>query len=252
MCPIEWIEQTSSTNSAMSAEAERFGHCSVLAAVSQSAGRGQRGNHWEAEPGRNLTFSMMIRPSAIDARRQFELSMLVSLGICEALAQATGLAFEIKWPNDIYYRDFKICGILIENSLNGRNIARSIAGIGINVNQDRFISDAPNPISMKMLTGIQYDLKALLKSVCRQISLFVNNYEASPDPVALSAKYHSLLWRRRGTHLWTDAATKTVFEASIETVDLDGTLNLKLSDGSVRRFAFKEVSPVMTGCLHGQ
>ena len=92
----------------------------VLAARMQTAGRGQRGASWEAEPGKNLTFSQLFRPDRLHAARQFELSMLVSLAIADTvddLIAHTGLSAKIKWPNDIYVGDRKICGILIENKL---------------------------------------------------------------------------------------------------------------------------------------
>lgn len=245
MASIEWLEQTASTNSTMSANADRYGHGAVIAARSQTAGRGQRGNHWESEPGSNLTFSMMLRPTVIEAARQFELSMLVSLGICDALTATTGLDFRIKWPNDIYHKDLKVCGILIENVLDGHNIARSIVGIGINVNQKRFLSDAPNPASLKMLTGMDYELGTLLEAICHSILNRFDCYEKDADAKALVLEYHRRLWRRIGIHTWLDTDTRESFDASISAVDLDGTLSLKLNDGSIRRYAFKEVSPIM-------
>lgn len=242
---IRWVDSAASTNSLLASEAAGLGHGAVVAARSQTAGRGQRGNSWESEPGANLTFSMLLKPSAIEAASQFELSMIVALAVCDSLADASGREFNVKWPNDIYCGDNKICGILIENSLEGRRIARSIAGIGINVNQRRFYSDAPNPVSLVGLTGRTYELEPLLDDVCSRILTRLSDYEAAPDPDALVAEYRSRLWRGTGFHRWFDALAGETVEACIDHVDVTGLLTLACRDGSRRTFAFKEVAAVL-------
>jgi len=126
----------------------------TVIAERQTAGKGQRGNSWESEDCRNITFSFVLYPTFIEARRQFILSQIVSLSIKEELDQWTE-GISIKWPNDIYWNDKKICGILIENDLSGHHIGRSISGIGVNINQDVFRSNAPNPISLKRSVRLQ-------------------------------------------------------------------------------------------------
>lgn len=242
---IRWIDEAASTNSLLASEAASLSHGSVVAARSQTAGRGQRGNTWESESGRNLTFSMLLRPRTIMAAAQFELSMLVAIGVCEALAAASGEGFYVKWPNDIYHGDRKVCGILIENSLDGRRIGRSIAGIGINVNQRVFVSDAPNPESLVNITGHEFGLDSLLTQVCDTILTLFDGYEDSPDPAALVARYRSMLWRGSGFYRWLDTATAIVFEAEIADVAADGILTLRERSGALRRYAFKEVSAVL-------
>lgn len=135
---------------------------SVIMAVEQVAGRGQMGNFWEAESGKNLTFSILYKPDSLAIEDQFYLSMAISLGICDFLEKHIDHEFLIKWPNDIYYKQRKIAGILIENSLQGDKIRNSVIGIGLNVNQIQFKSDAPNPISMSQITNIEYDLQEIL------------------------------------------------------------------------------------------
>ena len=167
MSSIEWLDSCASTNSVLAGCADAPAGL-VIATREQTAGRGQRGNTWEAQPGANLTFSLLLRPAAIPAARQFELSMIVSLAIVDtvdAVLEDAGcpLRAEIKWPNDIYVADRKICGILIENTLTGRSIDRSIVGIGLNVNQTVFLSDAPNPASLCGFTGRAYMLEPLLE-----------------------------------------------------------------------------------------
>lgn len=242
---VRWIEETESTNTLLSSCCDSLPSGVVICARRQSAGRGQRGNTWESEPYANLTFSMLLRPSVIEASRQFEMSMIVSIAVCDALEKASGESFMVKWPNDIYAGDKKICGILIENSLAGRRISHSVVGIGINVNQRRFVSDAPNPVSLINLTRRSYDLESLLVSVCDTILRALETYESSPDPVALTAAYRSRLWRGEGFHRWHDVSRDEIFEAAIDDVAASGILTLKDRGESRRSYAFKEVSAVL-------
>ena len=124
----------------------------VLVADYQTAGRGQGTNSWESERGQNLTCSLGFSPDGVKASRQYILSMAIAVALTETLA---GLPHpvSIKWPNDIYVGDKKICGILIENMLKGEHIRHCIIGIGLNINQKRFVSDAPNPTSMALESG---------------------------------------------------------------------------------------------------
>lgn len=242
---IVWVDETASTNTVMAQQDDGLPHGYVIAARRQTAGRGQRGNSWESEPYSNLTFSLLLRPRTIPAARQFELSMIVSLGVCDALRQASGLDFNVKWPNDIYVGDKKICGILIENSLEGNHIGRSIAGIGININQQRFLSDAPNPVSLHNLTGRTFDLDRLLEDVCDTILSRMTDYEANLDAAQLTAEYCSRLWRAKGFHRWLDTSLAEEFEARIGNVASDGMLTLVDRQGRDRTFAFKEVAAVL-------
>ena len=151
------LESVPSTNTWAKEHAEELHHADIVLTHDQTAGRGQRGNSWEAEPGMNLTFSLCLEPSSILPSEQFLLSEAVALGVADAVAQALGLDTQqeeitVKWPNDIYAGNRKIAGILIEHSIRGNRIAKSIAGIGLNVNQRLFRSDAPNPVSMHQLT----------------------------------------------------------------------------------------------------
>lgn len=242
---IIWVDEATSTNSLLASRCDCLPHGAAIAARRQTAGRGQRGNSWESAPGANLTFSLLLRPSVITAATQFELSMIVALGVCDSLAAASGLEFKVKWPNDIYAGDKKICGILIENSLEGRRIGRSIAGIGINVNQREFLSDAPNPVSLICLTGHVYPLEPLLADVCRSIVERLGAYETNRDAEALSAEYRSRLWRGEGFHLWTDTASGEDFEAEIADVAVNGLLTLRDRQNKQHVYAFKEVAAVL-------
>jgi len=130
----------------------------------QSSGRGQAENQWESEANKNLLISIILFPDKIYPADQFLLSMVISLGICDFLDRYTA-PVSIKWPNDIYVNDDKIAGILIENTIMGGSIEHTIAGIGININQAKFVSDAPNPVSLSILTGTKYDLNLCLNQL---------------------------------------------------------------------------------------
>lgn len=244
---IRWVESAGSTNTLMVAEADRLSHGAIIAARRQTAGRGQRGNTWESEPGKNLTFSMLLHPSDITAARQFEMSMVVSIAICRAIEKfVPGKKVKIKWPNDIYIDDRKICGILIENTLLGDRIDRAIVGIGINVNQTEFLSDAPNPASLIHYTGRQLNLDEILETVGSTILRGLRVYSQHKNPVLLNQIYFSRLWRSDAPYLWRDNNRNENIYGRITRVDADGMLTLAPSDGSpARRYAFKEIAAIL-------
>lgn len=239
---IRRFEALASTSTAIAADAATLPHGAVYTAHSQTAGRGQRGNTWEAAPGQNLTFSMLLRPVAIQPREAFSISMLTALSIADALeAMLPGRQVSVKWPNDIYVGDFKLCGILIENSFSGSSaVERSIVGIGINVNQRQFLSDAPNPVSMASLSGHDFDLDAVLESVTDRILDDLDAYTAAPDIEALTARYRARQWHGSGIHRWHDNLTGETIEAEIAGIAPDGMLTL--ATVPPRTYAFKEVS----------
>lgn len=239
---IEYVESCPSTNALLAERAAADapdGMCVV--ARRQTAGRGQRGNSWESLPYANLTFSLLVRPQALPAARQFELSMVVALGLADAVdavLAAAGITehCSLKWPNDLYFGDRKLAGILIENSLSGINIARSIVGIGLNVNQDRFFSDAPNPVSLKNITGREHDLDTLMEHVAATITAAIRQYRTAPDSHALLMRYKARMWRAKGTWPFREPDGE-VFLSEIAEVGADGTLTL--TNG--RSYAFKQI-----------
>ncbi len=237
------FDTLASTSSGLAADADRLGHRDVYVTDNQSAGRGQRGNSWEAEPGRNLTFSILLKPRTVVASKAFAVSMVTALSIADVVAEHIGMEVSIKWPNDIYVGDRKICGILIENTFTGMNVDRSIVGVGINVNQRQYVSDAPNPVSMTMLTGGEYDLDTMLAEVTDRIIKDFEAYENAPDIAALTSRYRSRQWRGRGVWPWRDNLRGEVVEAAIESIAPDGMLTLATEPP--RTFAFKEVSAVL-------
>ena len=198
----------------------------------QSAGRGCGTNTWESERGQNLLYSQMIHPGRVAASRQFLISMVTANSISRVVARYVENV-SVKWPNDIYVGDRKICGILIENTLQGSHIKDSIIGVGLNVNQLRFVSDAPNPVSLANLTARTFDREALLGEL---MEAFRDEWA---DEEGVRRRYLAQLYRRKGFFRYRDASGE--FVAELVTVEDDGHLMLRSADGHTRRYAFKEV-----------
>lgn len=208
----------------------------TLWAEYQTKGKGQIGNTWESERGKNLTFSFLLYPVSVLASEQFVISEMVSLAIRNTLSAYTE-GISIKWPNDIYWHDRKICGILIENELRGSHISKCVVGVGLNVNQDVFRSDAPNPVSLRQIIGRDADREVILSRIFEE---FGKLYAA---PQAVHVAYLSALYRKDGYHSYRDA--QGVFEGRIADVELDGHLMLQPKSGPPRRYAFKEVQFIL-------
>lgn len=204
----------------------------------QTAGHGQKGNSWESEAGKNLLFSILAHPLEVRVQEQFFISESIALAVTDSVTAATGERFSVKWPNDIYWRDRKLAGILIENTLQGSRILDSITGVGLNVNQTVFMSDAPNPVSLKNITGCDYDRDVLLEDI---VSRFIGLMAS--DRRQVHERYHSCLYRREGLHAFRDAQGR--FKASIDHVEGNGCLVLKTGAGEYRTYEFKQVAFIL-------
>lgn len=243
----EWIhlEETESTNTFLHNRLEQANdneaELIIVSTDYQTAGRGQRGNHWEAERAKNLLFSLLLHPTFVPIRQQFVLSQILSLSIKEELNRHAN-GFSIKWPNDIYYREQKICGILIEHTLQDGKIAATIAGVGLNVNQEVFVSSAPNPVSLKQIIGKDYPREELLQAIVQRFVGYYERLQEVPD-ADFSTAYHNSLFRVQGIHRFVDYNGE--FAATIIKVEPDGILILQDTNEQVRRYAFKEVSFVI-------
>ena len=190
---IIWKEKVGSTNEEMHSLLPDLESFSVLAAFSQDKGRGQGDHKWHSEEGRNLTFSILVKYDAahlLKARDQQLLTMAASLAAVDFLSE-NNIEVSIKMPNDIYLKDKKICGMLIENGLNGGNMQWSIVGIGLNVNEKDFPEDLPNPVSMSLATGSDYDIKKCLRGYLRHFSTRFDAIWSEPD--VLKRDYNSKL-----------------------------------------------------------
>ena len=209
----------------------------VVLALSQTKGRGQRTNTWESKSGKNLTISIILKPEFLPIVDQFQISMLISLGVHDYLKNYLA-DVSIKWPNDIYVGKKKIAGILIEHSIMGSTLSDSICGLGLNINQNKFVSDAPNPTSLAILTKKQFDLDQeldlLLECIEKRYFFLIDRKSK-----ALEKDYLKVLYWMNELHQFSDE--NGVFEGEIVGITKFGQLRIKVKE-EVRIYNFKEVS----------
>ena len=232
------LSQTSSTNTWLAQNEDVLESPVFVFCHEQSAGRGQRGNSWEAEPGKNLTGSFLFHPVDFRAACQFTLSEMTALSVV-SLLKYYGIHAKVKWPNDIYVDDKKICGILVEHVVTGQNVTRTIAGVGLNINQEIFLSDAPNPVSMKQITRQEYSVEII---VDRLVEIFESYLNLISEPEKVHSEFMENLWRNDGLfHPFHDKLTDELIFGMIDSVSKEGFLKLITREGKTRRYAFKEV-----------
>ena len=220
-----YVAKTNSTNSALAAllKEKELPDGFTLYTYYQTAGRGQVGNKWESEKGQNLLMSTLIRPKDLPISEHFILSEIVALALKDVLDRYTD-DIRIKWPNDIYWKDKKISGTLIENSFSGSTIRSCIAGIGLNLNQTVFVSDAPNPISLKQITGQEYDKRKVLEEIMERLAYYKQQLMDGHEQ-DIRNLYAQHLYRKEGWHEWV--ADGKSFQARIKEVKADGQLVLE-------------------------
>lgn len=259
-----YFDEIDSTNAWMKDRGETLDGFAIVRAGHQTAGRGQRGNRWASSAGDNLLMSMMFRPERLHARNQFHISEMASLAVWRVVKEILPAEnrVEIKWPNDIYVDERKVCGMLIENTIDKDGMVNhSIIGIGLNLNQSTFPEDAPNPASLRHFlpaasprlmpgtvgeavrdafrtiygdyalgghTVIHDDYLRALRGRGKYLKYVVLQPSAAPAPTALH-----------------DAQGREIIEAAIEDVAPDGRLDMSLRDGSRRSFYFKEITPLL-------
>lgn len=212
----------------------------ILQTNYQRKGKGQGTNSWESEPGKNLLFSMLFYPDFLAPAKQFLLSKAVAIAIVEVFNQIKN-GFHIKWPNDIYYGEKKVAGILIETAIMGNKLKHAIVGMGINANQEIF-HEAPNPVSLKQILHADTDIGNLLHSL--EKSLWKQyQFLKSGRTTELNQQYSKYLFRRDG--IWPFKDENGVFYASIENVEEEGQLILKTTSGEFRQYWMKEVEFVL-------
>lgn len=210
----------------------------------QTAGRGQTGNGWESEENKNLLCSIVLPPR----QNLFELNVVVAVAVRRVL----GEDFTIKWPNDIYWQDKKVAGILIENAIIGNELNYSIAGIGLNVNQTEWKTDAPNPVSLKQITGQEYNIDELMQRLDAEVQKALKE--------AVWAEYKAHLYRREGFWPFVEREVSTaptmnvqsnkvqgtkVFMAQIKDVLPTGEIVLIDENNQERKYHFKQIRYVV-------
>ena len=250
---IRWYEELDSTNNEALRKIDSLDNLSVVAAVYQTAGRGQRGNVWKSGKGKNLTFSVILKFQLPDmetgsasglfrplpAAEQFAISEAVTLALCSFLGKY-GIDARIKWPNDIYVGNGKISGMLVENSLSGSYVRASVAGIGLNVNQSSFPADLPNPVSMTGITGLEYDISRMLEDYRYEQMMYRIGEETLFADISGREAFlpaNSVMSGQEGGN--------PLFKGRILGISGTGLLRILLPDGCVREAGFKEIAFVI-------
>ncbi|MEG0789504.1 MAG: biotin--[acetyl-CoA-carboxylase] ligase [Alistipes sp.] len=235
-----YLEETTSTND--DARGTKYRHGDVIWAERQTAGRGQRGHAWSSDDGKNLLFSVVLEPSFLPVGEQFLLSEAVALALTDTLTTYY-IDAKIKWTNDIYVGDRKLVGILIEHNYSGAKLARTIVGIGINVNQEAFDSSLPNPVSMNLLTGCQYNRQEVLNRVYEALMMRYEQLEKGGKEI-LQTNYREQMYRL-GMMCPFRYPDGSPTQAVIQGVKPSGELILRHADGQTKNYLFKEIEFVI-------
>lgn len=206
----------------------------------QTNGRGQAGNTWEAERGKNLTLSVILYPDFLEADKQFYLNMAVSLAVRDFCEDVLKDELKIKWPNDIFYLNKKVGGILIENTIQGLRLGSSVVGIGLNINQTDFSKNITNAASFSTITGQVFDLVVLRDKLCDYLEKYYMQLRQLHFNF-LDKAYTVALYRYQQTHEFLHAG-KTL-RGEIVGVAKDGKLRIE-SSGKEHRYMFKEIEYV--------
>ena len=234
MISILRLDEIDSTNTYVAKNATHLESAVIVTTDHQTAGRGQRGNSWESESGMNLTFTMLMRPEKFPAIRQFFLSEAVAVAIVDVIGEELEIFAEIKWPNDIYWRDNKLAGILIEHAVMGREIMHTIIGVGLNVNQTKFVSDAPNPISLRQIlinSGEKGDTIIDRDSLLEKIGTRIEeNILSLTDDKALERmhdKYMRRLWRNNHqVYKFRDVESGRIYSGIVGEIEPTGHISI--------------------------
>ena len=211
----------------------------IIRAGVQTAGKGQTGAKWESEDGKNLLISIILYPGKIKITDQFLISMAISLGVLDFISNYTE-GCKIKWPNDIYVFNDKIAGILIENSIMNNAIVDCIVGIGLNINQEKFVSAAPNPISLKLITNSDFEINDCLSELCQRLD---KRYERLMSGAynEIIDDYNNNLYRlNKWCTFFNDA--QGVFTGRIVEVKQSGLIIIETDNNKFKEYYFKEVS----------
>jgi BirA family biotin operon repressor/biotin-[acetyl-CoA-carboxylase] ligase len=214
---------------------------SIISALFQSSGKGLENTTWESEKGKNLLFSLVLYPDFLPVDKNFLLSKVVSLGIVNYMLAKTDY-IKIKWPNDIYYQNKKLAGILIENIIKGSDINQSIIGIGLNLNQTTFLSDVPNPVSLNQITKKTYSIDQEIVKLRSNIQFFYDKLKAGKFE-EINKEYIKCLYRYNEFHNYS--SNNKIFKAKITGINEFGHLQVLTEDQEKKEFDFKEIEFVI-------
>lgn len=239
---IKHIESVESTNQLANDLINQSGlqEGTVIWADEQIHGKGHAGNSWESEKGKNLTFSLVLKPVFIPPAEQFIITKMISVAIRKVVLKFLPQeAVKIKWPNDIYIIDDKVAGILIQNILKGNEIEYTVIGIGLNINQEKFNSDAPNPVSLIHYSGEVFSVEDILSKMLVEIGAIYDQSASKSYLDDLDEAYLENLYRYK--QLSNFRQGKKIFKATLEGIGEYGRLKLKGEDDKISLFEFKEV-----------
>jgi BirA family transcriptional regulator, biotin operon repressor / biotin---[acetyl-CoA-carboxylase] ligase len=251
---LKYMEQVPSTNIFMLEQLQEggtgnvklpqkslFREGAVVYTYHQTAGRGQYGNRWESEAGKNIAMSILLKPRFLEASQQFELNKAISLAVHDVLAQYTEGGVFVKWANDIFIGEKKICGILIQNNISGTRLEASVIGIGINVNQLNF-QDLPHASSLKLETGKTFILEDIVEAICQAVEKRFWQLKSGYFD-QLGAEYLSKLYRYGEDALY-QKSDNSYFQGKIVGISETGKLCLETKLGLVE-FGIKEIKFVL-------
>lgn len=243
---ITWYESLDSTQNEVRRLLDTLDNMDVIAAGYQTDGKGQRGNRWLSEPWDNLMFSFPFRPQSksLHVRQQFYISIACTLGVNDFLSRY-GIVSKIKWPNDIYVRNKKICGMLIENILDNEYIGTSIIGIGVNVNQTAFSPQLINPTSMASILSKTFDVKSLLIELLSFIKSRLDMLSTPQGMNSLRESYLDNLYAYNSTREYRDCLEDKIFAGKITGITEAGLLIVESEDGTKKEFGFKQISYII-------
>jgi BirA family biotin operon repressor/biotin-[acetyl-CoA-carboxylase] ligase len=211
---------------------------SVIMAHFQTSGRGQRGEVWESEPGKNLLFSLVLKADCLDTENYFLLSKIVAISINEVIEDLSGKIGFIKWPNDIYMEGKKIGGILIENQWKGKYIDNAIIGVGLNINQVNF-DYLQQATSLSLLTSKTFDLHEILHMICLKVDVYYQKLVKKQFKKIDQYYFEHLLYSNEWKYYKLEDGS--LIEGMITDVKPNGLLSLQLMNGETKEFNFKEI-----------
>ncbi|MEO0570422.1 MAG: biotin--[acetyl-CoA-carboxylase] ligase [Bacteroidota bacterium] len=238
------LDATASTNGYLKSlvKEKQLEDFTVVICEHQTQGRGQKGNQWVSEKGKNLTISILKKINSLEAHQSFGLNCLVSLAVHDVLNELLIPKVKVKWPNDIMSGNKKLCGILIENSISGSQIKQSIIGIGLNVNQVNF-SGFPNATSLRLRSGKDYDLENVLNKILKRLKLYFEvvlprGFEG------LKNQYDRGLFRKDEWSKFSVPTDNSILTGMIKGITTSGQLIIEVADREVRAFNFKEIQMI--------
>ena len=232
------LDEISSTNDWLMSRIsnQKFHEGTVVVTSVQTDGKGQRGSIWYSQPHKSLTFSVLLKPSFLLPTNAFDLSICVALALSDSLNKLRS-EFKIKWPNDIYFEDKKIAGVLIENQMNQSVYQNAVVGIGLNVNQLHF-DDLSDAISLKQIIGIEFPVEKVMEHICESLEaryLMLRSGHFKDLKKAYLSNLYGL------NQLQSFMVDNKKLNGKIINVLRSGFLQIELIDGEIRDYDIKEI-----------